>query len=220
MRVLVIEDDPQIGDAIATGLQQAGFTIDWVKTANDAVAATLSHAYSVMIVDLGLPDRSGLELLRDFRQIGMDTAILILTARDGLQDRVQGLDAGADDYVVKPFDLEELCARVRALGRRVVGRPQPVIEHHGLRLDPATRSVTRDGNEIELSRREFDVLIHLLELKGQVVSRSRLEEQLYAWGEEVASNSVEVHIHHLRRKLGSELIRTIRGVGYIVEAGA
>ena len=170
-----------------------------------------------MVLDLGLPRLSGMELLRRLRRQGKSIPVLILTARDAIQDKVVGLDSGADDYLVKPVDLDELAARIRALIRRAGGRAAPVLEHGALRLDPAARSVTLDGVPVELSAREFALLQLLLENCGRVLTRTQLEQALYGWGEGVESNAVEVHIHHLRRKLGAELIKTLRGVGYVVE---
>jgi len=225
MRLLLVEDDKLLGDGIQAGLQQAGYAVDWMKDGESAEAALRTEEYELMILDLGLPDRSGLEILgrlrkREFAAQDNELPVLILTARDTVTDRVTGLDAGADDYMIKPFDLDELTARIRALIRRHHGRATPVIEHGGLILDPAAHTVSLDGQPVKLSQREFAILQLLLESRGRVLSRTQLEEGLYAWGEEVESNAVEVYIHHLRKKLGAGLIRTLRGVGYIIDKPA
>lgn len=217
MRLLLVEDDPLLGDGIRAGLRLAGYTVDWVKDGRAAQLALEADEYSLVVLDLGLPRLSGLELLRWLRQGGRTQPVLILTARDTLADRVNGLDSGADDYLVKPFELEELSARIRALLRRSSGRAEPVLTHGELVLDPAAHRATRLGAEVELSPREFAILQQLLENAGRVLSRERLEQSLYGWNEEVESNAVEVHIHHLRKKLGTELIRTVRGVGYMID---
>lgn len=217
MRLLLVEDDPLLGDGIRAGLRLGGYTVDWVKDGRAAQLALEADEYSLVVLDLGLPRLSGLELLRWLRQGGRTLPVLILTARDTLADRVNGLDSGADDYLVKPFELEELSARIRALLRRSSGRAEPVLTHGELVLDPAAHRATRLGAEVELSPREFAILQQLLENAGRVLSRERLEQSLYGWNEEVESNAVEVHIHHLRKKLGTELIRTVRGVGYMID---
>lgn len=217
MRLLLVEDDPLLGDGIRVGLSQAGFAVDWVKDGLAAKLALEAGDYALLVLDLGLPRLSGTELLKWLRGAGDTTPVLILTARDTVGDRVRGLDAGADDYLVKPFDLDELAARIRALLRRAGGRTTPLIVHGALQVDPASRMVTLAGSAVELSPKEFAVLLDLLENAGRALSRERLEQSLYGWGEEVESNAVEVHIHHLRKKLGAELIRTIRGVGYLVD---
>lgn len=217
MRILLAEDDKLLGDGICVTLNEAGFATDWVTDGEAAEIALCSEKYALLILDLGLPRRPGLDILKSLRNRGDDLPVLILTARDTIGDRVVGLDAGADDYLVKPFDMDELSARLRALLRRSGGRSHPVIQHDGLVLDPAAHVVTRSGAVMDISPREFSVLRMLLENRGKVLSRSRLEEGLYSWGDEVESNAVEVYIHHLRRKLGSELIRTIRGVGYTID---
>ena len=225
MRLLLVEDDKLLGDGIQAGLSQAGYAVDWMENGESAESALRTETYEVMILDLGLPDRSGLEILkrlrnRQFSAQDSGLPVLILTARDTVSDRVTGLDAGADDYMIKPFDLDELNARIRALTRRHHGRANPLITHNNLTLDPAAHTVTLDGQPVKLSRREFAILQLLLESRGRVLSRRQLEEGLYAWGEEVESNAVEVYIHHLRKKLGSGLIRTLRGVGYIIDKPA
>ena len=219
MRLLLIEDDEILGDGVSTGLQQDGYAVDWVRDAEEGAAAMATTEYAAIVLDLGLPRTGGLELLARLRGSGRTTPVLILTARDTVRDRVTGLDAGADDYLVKPFDLAELHARLRALLRRREGRAATVLRRDGIVLDPAAHTVTRDGEPVDLSPREFAVLHELFLHAGQVLSRERLEEQLYGWSDEVASNAVEVHVHHLRRKLGADVIRTVRGVGYVVESG-
>ena len=216
MRLLLLEDDPMIGEAIRAGLKRDGFAVDWVRAADAAEHALASEPFELLLLDLGLPGGNGLELLKALRGRGSALPVLIITARDAVADRVAGLDAGADDYLVKPFDLDELAARIRALLRRKSGRGEPRLEHLGVALEPATHRVTRDGVEVALAPREFALLELLLERPGAILSRSQLEERLYGWGEEIESNAVEVYIHGLRRKLGAQFIRTVRGVGYRV----
>jgi len=216
MRLLLLEDDAMIGEAIRAGLKRDGFAVDWVRAAAAAQHALESEPFELLLLDLGLPEGDGLELLKALRGRGSALPVLIITARDAVADRVAGLDAGADDYLVKPFDLDELAARIRALLRRKSGRGEPHLEHLGVALEPATHRVTRDGVEVTLSPREFALLELLLERPGAILSRSQLEERLYGWGEEIESNAVEVYIHGLRRKLGAQFIRTVRGVGYRV----
>ncbi|MHB8474061.1 MAG: response regulator [Gammaproteobacteria bacterium] len=216
MRVLVVEDDAMIGAAVQRGLRQEGYAVDWTQDGQAAFLALKDGKYDLVVLDLGLPRKSGLELLNDIRREKNPVPVLIITARDGVSDRVRGLDAGADDYLVKPFDLDELAARLRALLRRQSGRANPVIEAGALRMDPATHEVWLREHLVDLSAREFAVLRILLEHPGQPVSRAALEERLYGWDEEVGSNAVEVHIHALRRKLGAEWIRNLRGVGWLV----
>ena len=216
MRLLVVEDDAMIGNSLRNGLRQDGYTVDWVRDGAAAELAAAATAYDAILLDLGLPGRSGLELLARWRARQNPVPVLIITARDSVADRVLGLDTGADDYLVKPFDLDELSARLRALLRRRAGRATPVIENGPLTLDPASHEVRLDGNEISLSAREFGILHALMEAPGVPLSRSQLEERLYGWQEEIGSNAVEVHIHALRRKLGSDRIRNVRGVGYMV----
>ena len=217
MRILIVEDDTLLGDGIRVGLSQQGYAADWVEDGSLAQTALLNNDYEAIILDLGLPKVTGLELLKEIRKRGDGTPVIILTAQDGVEDRIKGLDTGADDYLTKPFDLEELTARLRALLRRRGGRTTPVIEHADIIVDPASHSVEKEGSVVDISPREFTILQLLLENKGKVMSRSRLEEGLYAWNDEVESNTVEVHIHHIRKKLGAKLILTIRGVGYIVD---
>ena len=219
MRVLLVEDDRLLGDGLQAGLADAGHAVDWVRDGEAAVAALGSERFAAVVLDLGLPRRDGLSVLEWLRGQGNDTPVLILTARDGVSDRVKGLDLGADDYVVKPFDLDEIAARLRALVRRANGRTRPLVQHGGLILDPAARSVTLDGEPVVLTGREFELLQLLLDNAGRVLTRRTLEEQLYNWEEAVESNALEVHVHHLRRKLGASLIRTVRGVGYMVDKG-
>lgn len=217
MRILIVEDDTLLGDGIRTGLAQQGYAVDWVEDGQAAETALLTNDYELMVLDLGLPKKSGLEVLKTLRANDNDMPVIILTAQDTIEDRVKGLDTGADDYLTKPFDLVELNARIRALLRRRGGRSNPVITHKNMVVDPASHTVNKDGNNIDISPREFTILLLLLENRGKVMSRTRLEEGLYAWNDEVESNTVEVHIHHLRKKLGADLVRTIRGVGYIID---
>jgi two-component system, OmpR family, response regulator QseB len=217
MRLLLVEDDPLIGDGIRAGLRQEDYSVDWFTEARTAEMALQSEQYDLMILDLGLPDKSGLDILKRLRSQGSELPVLILTARDAINDRVAGLDTGADDYMLKPFDLDELSARLRALLRRSSGRASSEIIHGDITLDPAAHSVSKGGTTIDISPREYAVLHLLLSNTGKVMSRSRLEEGLYSWDGEVESNAIEVYVHHLRKKLGAELIRTIRGVGYIID---
>ncbi len=217
MRILLVEDDPLLGDGIRAGLKQAGYAVDWVQDGSTAKLSLESGDYSLMVLDLGLPKLSGMAVLNWLRGKGITLPVLILTARDTVADRVAGLDAGADDYLIKPFDLDELIARLRALSRRSGGQASPLLLHGGVELDPAARQVRKNGQTVELSAREFTLLHELMLHAGRVQSREQLEERLYGWGEEVESNSVEVHVHHLRKKLGSDLIRTLRGVGYVID---
>jgi two-component system response regulator QseB len=216
MRLLLVEDDAMIAEAIREGLRREGFTVDWVHDGESASHVLRTEAFDLLLLDLGLPRKGGLEVLTAARAHGQELPVLIITARDAVSDRVQGLDAGADDYLVKPFDLDELAARIRALLRRKSGRTAPAIEHRGVILNPARHSVTRDGREVALSPKEFALLQLLMERPGTILSRARIEERLYGWGEEVESNAVEVHIHGLRRKLGPDYILNVRGVGYRV----
>ena len=205
-----------LGAVIQRGLRLEGHAVDWVQDGLAAEEALRGEPYGLVLLDLGLPGRGGLEVLAGLRRRGQQLPVLVLTARDAVSDRVAGLDAGADDYLVKPFDLDELAARVRALLRRSSGRAEPVMEHGELRLDPAAHEVTLRGEPVQLSGRELALLQALLERPGRPLSRTRLEERLYGWGEEVESNAVEVHVHALRRKLGHDLIKTLRGVGYVI----
>ena len=230
MRVLLVEDDALLGDAIQAGLKQSGYAVDWMKDGAAADQALTTEPYAAVVLDLGLPRLSGLEVLRRLRGRSSQTQtqarnassqnaripVLILTAMDAVGDRIKGLDAGADDYLVKPFDMGELAARLRALVRRAGGSAAPELQVAGVRLDPAAHRVLYHDQSVELSAKEFAVLHALMLNAGKVLSRAQLEEQLYAWGEEVESNAVEVHIHHLRRKLFPALVETIRGVGYLI----
>ena len=220
MRLLLVEDDAMIGASVQRGLKQDGYTVDWVRDGVSAETALISDVYEMLLLDLGLPRKSGLELLAGLRRRGGTLPVLVITARDSVADRIKGLDAGADDYLVKPFDLDELSARVRALARRQTGRATAVIEVGPLTLDPATRAVTLDGAPVALSRREFSLLHALMKQPGVPLSRAQIEESLYGWEEEIESNAIEVYIHSLRRKLGAERIRNVRGVGYMVPAGS
>ena len=216
MRLLLVEDDPMIGAGVQRGLKQDGHTVDWVRDGAAAELAVADGVYEVILLDLGLPRKSGLELLAGLRRKGVATPVLVITARDSVADRVKGLDAGADDYLVKPFDLDELSARIRELTRRQGGRASPVIEVGSLALDPAKHVVALGGAPIALSKREFSLLHALMKQPGVPLSRAQIEESLYGWDEEIESNAVEVYIHSLRRKLGAERIRNVRGVGYMV----
>lgn len=217
MRLLLAEDDRLLGDGIRAGLVAEGYAVDWVTDGLEAEIALKVENYDLLVLDIGLPKKTGLEVLKIIRALGNDIPTLILTARDTVQDRVLGLDCGADDYLIKPFDLDEMLARLRALARRKSGRGSPVITHGNITLDPASHQVRQGEKLIDISPREYTLLLALIENRGKVQSRARLEESLYAWNEEVESNAIEVHIHHLRKKLGNELIRTIRGVGYIID---
>jgi two-component system response regulator QseB len=218
MRLLLVEDDQMIGEAVRLGLRRQGLAVDWVQDGAAAKAALSTETFDMLLLDLGLPKLDGLQVLKWLRGTGSKLPVLILTARDSVNDRIKGLDAGADDYIVKPFDFDELAARVRAVLRRQSGRAENLVEHLGVTLNPASHEVTRDGEPVNLSQREFALLEALLERPGQVLSRVQLEERLYGWGEEVESNAVEVHIHNLRKKLGTGYIQNVRGVGYRVRA--
>ena len=214
MRVLLVEDDTMIGEAVQAALKDAAYAVDWVRDGDAARRALIDHDYDACVLDLGLPRRDGLSVLRELRQRGSRLPVIILTARDTSEDKIAGLDSGADDYLTKPFDLPELQARLRALLRRVSGMARPVLEHAGITLDPVAKRVTHHGQEVPLSAREYALLLDLLNHADHVRTRAQLEESLYAWGEETGSNTVEVYIHHLRKKLGPDCIRTVRGLGY------
>ncbi|GJM07654.1 MAG: DNA-binding response regulator [marine bacterium B5-7] len=221
MRILLVEDDVLLGEGTKNGLVQKGYAVDWVKDGLAALQAVKNESFEIAVVDLGLPRMPGIDLIREIRAMELDIAILILTARDSVNDRVQGLDTGADDYLTKPFDLEELSARLRALQRRAAGRIDSVLQYGELALDPAAHTVMLAGNQILVSRREFALLNKLLENPGRVLSREQLNQCLYGWDDDIDSNAIEVHIHNIRKKLGGgKFIRTIRGVGYMVEKPA
>ena len=219
MRILLVEDDKMIGGAVQTGLRRQGLTVDWVQDGLAARTALKTETFELVLLDLGLPGMGGLQRLQSLRSAGDRIPVLILTARDAVTDRIKGLDAGADDYLVKPFDLDELAARVRAIARRNTGRAEPIVEHLGVTVDPANHVVTCNGEPVNLSQREFALLEALLERPGHVLSRATLEERIYGWGEEVESNAIEVHIHNLRKKLGPTYIQNVRGDGYRVSSG-
>lgn len=220
MRILLAEDDPLLGDGLRAGLRQLGFQVDWVRDGLAAEREARAQSYAAAVLDLGLPKLDGMDVLAAWRRAGLTLPVLVLTARDALSERIRGLDAGADDYVIKPVDLHELAARLRALVRRAHGQAQECLVAQDLQLDPAARSVRQAGVEVALSTREFDLLQALMLNADRVLSREQLEQQLYSWGSEVDSNAVEVHVHHLRRKLGVGLIQTVRGVGYLLTAKA
>lgn len=217
MRILLAEDDSLLGDGLRAGLRQLGFLVDWVRDGEAAERELRAQAYEAAVLDLGLPRKDGLDVLADIRRAGILTPVLVLTARDAVPDRIRGLDVGADDYVVKPVDLHELAARLRALVRRAHGQPQECLSAQDVVLDPASRSVRQAGEPVMLSTREFDLLQAFMLGADRVLSREQLEQQLYSWGQEVESNAIEVHIHNLRRKLGPALIHTVRGVGYMLQ---
>jgi two-component system response regulator QseB len=216
MRVLLVEDDAMIARGLTTALEQAGFAVDHMSDGRSAHTALGTTAFDLVLLDLGLPLRDGISVLRELRRRGDATPVIILTARDEMPSRIAGLDAGADDYIIKPFDLDEVLARMRSVLRRAAGRADPCIVHGALRLDPVTRSVERNGAPVALSAHEYAVLEALLQRPGAVLSRAQLEDRLYGWNEPISSNAVEVYVHGLRRKLGGEIIRTVRGVGYLI----
>ncbi len=216
MRLLLVEDDAMIGEAVHDLLREQDYAVDWARDGEQADAALAAQGYDLVLLDLGLPGRDGLAVLRGLRARRDRTPVLIATARDGVAERIEGLDAGADDYVLKPYDLDELLARIRALLRRAAGRAEPVYEHKGVTINPATREVTVQGRPVVLSAREWAVLEPLIARPGLVLSRQQLEDKLYGWGEEIGSNAVEVFIHGLRKKLGAALVLNVRGVGYMV----
>lgn len=218
MRLLIVEDDPVLSEGLSVGLGLTGFTADTVGNLADARAALEHSEFAGIVLDIMLPDGMGTDLLAEMRAKGNTLPVLLLTARDQVRDRVAGLDGGADDYLGKPFDLDELAARVRAMLRRQGGRASPVLHWSGLELDPAAMTASREGIRLRLSRREFAILHALVEHPGRILSRAQLEERLYGWQEDVESNTVEVHVHHLRAKLGRDLIQTVRGLGYCVPA--
>ncbi len=217
MRILLVEDDEHLGRAVQTGLSQQGHAVDWTRDGIAAEAAVAAGNYEAVLLDIGLPRRDGMQVLRNLRNSGYAEPILMLTARDEIHDRVLGLDSGADDFIVKPFDLKELGARLRAAVRRAAGKPHPIFTHGSLLLDPASRSVTVDGNPLSLTAREFGILLHMLQHRGHVRTRSQLQDSLYDWESDIDSNAIEVHVHNLRRKLGKDLIRTVHGQGYVID---
>lgn len=216
MRLLLVEDDPMIGEAVQDLLRAEHYAVDWARDGDAADTALRTQPYDLVLLDLGLPKRDGITVLRDLRTRKNRTPVLVATARDAVAQRIEGLDAGADDYVLKPYDLDELLARIRALLRRAAGRAEPVYEHKGVCINPATREATVNGVPVVLSAREWAVLEPLLARPGMVLSRQQLEDKLYGWGDEVSSNAVEVYIHGLRKKLGAEVLLNVRGVGYLV----
>jgi DNA-binding response OmpR family regulator len=218
VRVLLVEDDGMIGESVRTALRQSGDAVDWVRSGAAADGTLATERFDLVLLDLGLPQRDGLDVLRALRARGDATPVIVLTARDALASRVAGLDAGADDYIVKPFELDELLARMRAVTRRHAGRAEPAIEVQGVVLDPTTRQVTRHGTPVALSSREYAVLEALMLRPGAILSRAQLENRLYGWGEELESNAISVYVHQLRRKLGEGFIHTVRGIGYYVGA--
>ncbi|WCM94155.1 response regulator transcription factor [Acidovorax sp. NCPPB 2350] len=216
MRLLLVEDDTMIGEAVHDLLRAEHHAVDWVRDGEMADTALRTQSYDLVLLDLGLPRRDGLSVLRELRARKDRTPVLVATARDSVAQRVEGLDAGADDYVLKPYDLDELLARIRALARRAAGRAEPIYEHKGVSIDPATREVSVNGEPVVLSAREWAVLEPLIARPGRVLSRTQLEEKLYSWKDEISSNAIEVYIHGLRKKLGAELVLNVRGVGYMV----
>ena len=217
MRLLLVEDDAILGDGLKAGLTMEGYAVDWLTDGAQADEALKLNHYDLIVLDLNLPRMDGISVLKSLRKRKDSTPVLVLTARDGVSERVAGLDNGADDFVCKPFDLAEVCARLRALARRHEGHASPLLEHKGVTIDPAAHQALYNSNPVDLSQKEYEILSYLMTHIGHVTSRARLEEALYAWGSEVESNAVEVHIHHLRKKLNVNLIRTIRGVGYIID---
>jgi len=216
MRLLLVEDDLMLGEALQDALTPHSYVVDWVKDGESALKSLRREHFEIIILDIGLPGMDGFEVLKNLRSENFELPVLLLTARDSLTDKVTGLDAGADDYLLKPFDLDELLARLRALSRRAAGRAIPFINYGKLRINPENQTVNYDDQPILLARREYMVLIKLLENTGRVLSREQLEQSLYGWMDEVESNAIEVHIHHLRKKIPMDLIRTLRGVGYTI----
>ena len=217
MRLLLVEDDEILGDGLKAGLTMEGYAVDWLVDGKMANEALQTNSYELVVLDLNLPGMDGYNVLAELRKRKDETPVLVLTAKDSVDDRIKLLDSGADDFVAKPFDLSEVCARLRALARRNTGRSTPTIEHKGVVLDPASHIISFNNERIDLSQKEFGILNFLMSNIGRVVSRSRIEQALYSWASEIESNTVEVHIHHLRKKLGASFIRTVRGVGYIID---
>jgi DNA-binding response OmpR family regulator len=218
MRILLAEDDPLLGDGLRAGLRQLGFQVDWVRDGHAAERELRAQTHAAAVLDLGLPLLDGTDVLAAVRAAGVRVPVLVLTARDAVPDRTRGLDLGADDYVVKPVDLHELAARLRALVRRAHGQPQECLTAQDVVLDPAAHTVRKGGELVALSSREFDLLHALMLNPGRVLSREQLEQRVYGWGQEVGSNAIEVHVHHVRRKLGTSLVQTVRGIGYMLAA--
>ena len=216
MRILLAEDDRMIGESIRAALRLEGYAVDWVRDGLAADAALTTEHFDLVLLDLGLPGKTGVDVLRHFRQRRQLAPVIIITARDAIESRIEGLDAGADDYIVKPFDLDELAARMRAALRRSSGRAEPEIDILGVRINPATRHVSRDGQTVLLSGKEYAIVASLMLRPGAILSRAQLEERMYGWGEEIESNAVEVYIHGVRRKLGTDFIQNVRGVGYYI----
>lgn len=216
MRILLVEDDAMIGESLRTSLRNEGYVVDWSRDGRMVVTALSTEHFDLVLLDLGLPGRSGIDVLNDLRASKMAIPVIIITARDAIDDRIKGLDAGADDYLVKPFDFNELSARIRSALRRSTGRAEPEIEILGVRLSPESRQLSRDGEPVPLSAREYAIVEALMGRPGAILSRAQLEERMYGWGDEIESNAIEVHIHAIRRKLGAEFIRNVRGVGYFV----
>lgn len=217
MRILLVEDDPQLGRATQIGLEQSDYVVDWVQSADSALTAVHNHQYGCILLDLGLPKTDGMTVLRKLRGAGFAQAILIVTARDQISDKIQGLDAGADDFILKPFDLDELAARIRAASRRSSGRIREIITHGEIDIDIANKMVRLHQVPVSLTSKEYGILLMLMENIGNILTREQLEEALYGWGDEIESNAIQVHIHHLRKKLGKNLIKTIHSVGYKIE---
>ncbi|OGB23619.1 MAG: DNA-binding response regulator [Burkholderiales bacterium RIFCSPLOWO2_02_FULL_57_36] len=216
MRILLVEDDRMIGESVRTSLRQDGYAVDWARDGRLAESALSTEHFDLVLLDLGLPGKDGIEVLRGIRQRKIGTPVIVITARDEIDDRIRGLDAGADDYVVKPFDLDELAARIRSTLRRSSGNAEPEIEILGVRINPATREVIRDGRPAALSAKEYAIVEALMQRPGAILSRAQLEERMYGWGEEIESNAIEVYIHGVRRKLGTDFIQNVRGVGYFI----
>lgn len=216
MRILLAEDDKMIGESVRLSLQREGYVVDWARDGRMIETALSTEHFDLMLLDLGLPGKDGLAILRGLRQQKKAIPVIVVTARDAVEDRIKGLDAGADDYIVKPFDMDELAARIRSALRRSSGRAEPEVEIMGIRLNPESRQVVRDGKPVMLSAREYAIVEALMLRPGAILSRAQLEERMYGWGEEIESNTVDVHIHGIRRKLGSDFIQNVRGVGYFV----
>ncbi len=217
MRILLVEDDVALGEGIRTALKPEGYTVDWLQDGASALHALSCESFDLCLLDLGLPRMDGLEVLRQLRAAANPLPVLVVTARDATSERIAGLDAGADDYLIKPFDVAELKARMRALLRRSFNRPQPALDYRGIHLDPQSQAVSFQGQGVNLPRKEFLLLHELIAQPGRVLTRDKLQQVLYGWDEEVESNALEVHVHHLRKKFFPELIRTVRGVGYMVD---